>query len=75
MPAKDHNGKYKLTGREVCPFHRYSTDIKIACEGYDGNSISVIRWKKKHQKEAWQHKYCEKNCTECFFYQALYNRK
>lgn len=71
MPAKNRTKRYKLSGRNICEFHKDTTGQILRCEGYDDLSASGFFWGNKADKKRWQKKHCEKMGEGCPYRKSL----
>jgi len=58
-------GKYRLTGKTVCPYHKYSTASVIYCQGFFDNSSLAITFGNRDDKKEYQRRYCCKSGRRC----------
>ena len=65
VPAKDNMQRYRLTGRDVCPYHKFSTPSGIFCEGFFDNTSLGITFGDRGEKKEYQHRYCCKDWEKC----------
>lgn len=64
MPVKDKD-KHRLTGRKVCPFHKYSTASGIVCKGYFEKSSLAFNFGDRGDKQEYQRRYCCNEWQKC----------
>ena len=78
MPSKDQSRKKRLTGRNVCPYHRYYTSSRIACEMYRDESCAAIEhlvFDSKEQLVHWRKMFCSKRFRDCPRYKRIKNKE
>ena len=57
--------RYPLTGRKVCPYHKYSTPSYIACIGFFDNSNLCITFGDRGDKKEYQKRFCCGDWKRC----------
>lgn len=65
MLSEDKRRRYILTGRRVCPYHKYSTQGAIYCKGFFDNSNLCITFGDVGDKNEYQKRYCCREWQKC----------